>query len=291
MISPGRKKSLYLMRIACCLLTIGLAVCRTDAAAGEMAFVLIGQSNMVGFGQVRDLPANQTEFPANIIFYDQGERKQLGQQRRFGPEVGFARTLAEAFPDDTIVLAKYAVGGTSIAQWMPYDSGQESPVEPGPAKRSLRLYPALMDALKPVMAGNSRVCAVLLMQGEADAKNDALAKAYGVRLADFIAALRRDLKNAQFLLLYGKVNPPADRFPAVALLRNQQETLKTRVPGVEMISTDDLSKRPDGLHYDSSGQLELGRRFAAAYLRYAGTEGCEGIRLGSAGPDRKAKPE
>jgi len=33
------------------------------------------------------------------------------------------------------------------------------------------------------------------------------------------------------------------------------------------VKTDDLAKRNDHLHYNTQGQLELGKRFARAYLQ------------------------
>jgi len=268
-------------KIISSILLIFFAAAWQCAYADEMVFVLIGQSNMVGFGQVRELRSGDAEFPPNVVFYEDGERKRLGQQRRFGPEVGFARMMAEAFPRDTIVLAKHAVGGTSIGRWMPDASDQGDRLGSGPMRRGAPIYPALMVSLKTVIRSDRPVCSILMMQGEADAKSDALAGAYGTRIADFVAALRRDLKSPQALFIYGKVNPPPDRFPAVELVRQHQQTLARSLPSAVMIDTDDLSKRPDGLHYDSMGQLELGRRFAAAYISNAKKSGCAGIKSNS----------
>ena len=41
---------------------------------------------------------------------------------------------------------------------------------------------------------------------------------------------------------------------------------RAEIAGVFLIETDDLTKHDDGVHYDTGGILELGRRFAEAYL-------------------------
>jgi len=45
--------------------------------------------------------------------------------------------------------------------------------------------------------------------------------------------------------------------------RAQQRT-GDELAAVRLIDTEGLSKREDGVHYDTAGLLELGRRFAAA---------------------------
>lgn len=39
-----------------------------------------------------------------------------------------------------------------------------------------------------------------------------------------------------------------------------------RLPGFAMIDCDDLGKGSDHVHYNAPGQIELGRRFANAWI-------------------------
>jgi hypothetical protein len=48
-------------------------------------------------------------------------------------------------------------------------------------------------------------------------------------------------------------------------VREAQETLKRS--GYAWIDCDDLDKHSDNLHYNTKGQIELGRRFAAAMVK------------------------
>lgn len=66
--------------------------------------------------------------------------------------------------------------------------------------------------------------------------------------------------------IFGQVDPPADRYPASEEVRNAQRAAERLIPRSKMVSTEGLAKHDDQLHYNTAGQLELGRRFARAYL-------------------------
>ena len=67
-------------------------------------------------------------------------------------------------------------------------------------------------------------------------------------------------------MIAGHINPPSDMYPALEAVRRAQERVAEEDAGVVLVSTDGLSKQGDRVHYDSRGLLELGRRFADAYL-------------------------
>ena len=50
-------------------------------------------------------------------------------------------------------------------------------------------------------------------------------------------------------------------------MRAAQERAAGEIPEGYLIETDDLGKQADRIHYDASGQIALGRRFAEAWLR------------------------
>lgn len=55
-----------------------------------------------------------------------------------------------------------------------------------------------------------------------------------------------------------------DRY--VSIVREAQIYVAETLPFTVCFSTERLSKHEDNLHYDTLGRLELGRRFAKAYL-------------------------
>ena len=78
--------------------------------------------------------------------------------------------------------------------------------------------------------------------------------------------LRKDLEARDLPFIFGQVDPPADRYPASEKVRNAQRAAEQLIPCSKMVSTEGLAKHDDQLHYNTVGQLELGRRFARAYL-------------------------
>jgi hypothetical protein len=52
-------------------------------------------------------------------------------------------------------------------------------------------------------------------------------------------------------------------------VRAAQAALPERVPRTAVVYTDGLGKQADSIHYDTAGQLELGKRFARAYSALA----------------------
>jgi len=76
-------------------------------------FILAGQSNMVGQGRPEELPKNQQNVR---VMGRNGRLVPMNVQGRFGPEVSFAQEIAEAWPDETIVLIKHARGRTCKSQ-------------------------------------------------------------------------------------------------------------------------------------------------------------------------------
>lgn len=228
----------------------------SSARSGDRVFVLAGQSNMQGLGTVYQLKPWQKRTPPNVEFYTRGSKQPVAlvSGGRFGPEVNFAHDLARAFPKDRIIIIKVAAGGTPITQWIP----------------GTRNYLAILNQVRHALANSPRtrqVEAILWMQGESDATTQHRASRYDGDLKHIIRQLRRDLRSPHSLFMIGQVNPLAQRFPYVGTVRAKQQQVHNQVPNTQLIPTSDLSKTSDQLHYDTNGQLTLGKRFASAYLR------------------------
>ena len=56
-------------------------------------------------------------------------------------------------------------------------------------------------------------------------------------------------------------------FRGTPVVRQAQEKIAGNMPGVEIIETDSLSLLPDKIHYDSAGQLALGKKFSDVWLQ------------------------
>jgi len=110
------------------------------------------------------------------------------------------------------------------------------------------------------------------MQGERDAIFPAMARNYAAALTHFLQQLRTDLSAPKLPVVIGRISP-CELNPKTGRARHQfadtvreaQVEVARRDPCATWIDTDDLP-RFDDLHFTSSGQLELGRRFAAAWF-------------------------
>ncbi len=252
------------------------AFAKTAPAQDPVQVVLLaGQSNMAGNVPIAMLPPEFKQPPANVSMIFHGKPERIAGGSTFGPEVGFAATVAAARPSDEFLLVKRAMGGTSLAGWAPkwdksrlaskYDSAA------GP------LYSKLQEEYAAAVKGrNARLTAVLWMQGESDTRYPALGPNYFENFKTLIAAFRRDLNAPALPFFFGRVNMPADaleddkktiKFPYIGQVRAAQERAAREIPGVYLIETDDLGKQADRIHYDAAGQIALGRRFAEAWLK------------------------
>jgi hypothetical protein len=231
------------------------------SAQQELIFILAGQSNMAGQGERSKVPAHYRKNPRNVSFYHNGYKTPLNHFAYFGPEIGFAHEVSRRYPKHKIKIIKFAVGGTSMLAWAPNWSVQRANLtknaSAGPLfKKLLQTANASYDSKK------SRISAVLWVQGEADAKYPAIARQYKNNLSIFVTALRRQLDNRNTQFIVAGVNPPVKQFPASSVINKAQKQVVASLPNMQFIRTLDLSKRSDKLHYDTLGQIKLGKRFA-----------------------------
>ncbi|MEE9310302.1 MAG: sialate O-acetylesterase [Cocleimonas sp.] len=247
------------------IFTTLLLIFSSSIQAKELVFVLAGQSNMVGQGKASELAPAYRRAPRNVEYYYNGYKAPLNRFQHFGPEIGFAHEISRQFPHDTIKLIKFAVGGTSLFAWDPlWDATKAN------STRNISAGPLFKKLIKTVNiqfdGSNSELAGILWMQGETDAKYLPAAQQYAGNLNRFVTALRSALHSPNTPFIMGSINPPLNLFPSTPIVQRAQKVSASRIRNLRLIRTDDLSKRNDHLHYNTSGQLELGKRFARAYL-------------------------
>ena len=186
----------------------------------------------------------------------EGDQKVCG----VGPGRTFGRLLAEANPDRVVGLIPCAVGGTSIAAWMPGGVDDWDPNN----------YPydfAIKKAREAQKSG--KIVAVLWHQGENDA---------GKQTENYLEKLRTVIQNFRRELQLGDDVPfiagdMASFYPErlsahINIIDNALEVLATEDPTFLVVHTKDLKHRGDNLHYDTASQHELGKRYFEAYVQY-----------------------
>jgi hypothetical protein len=245
--------------------TCGSGRAPLDLARPPLVFILAGQSNMVGFGDFAQLPEELREMPEGVEFFNDGRRCAFADQAHFGPELTFARLVRQNLPQRRLVLIKRAVSGTSLLAWAPQWTPSAAALtrnrEAGP------LYSMLLEDARTILAGReTELAAVVWMQGERDARYAAAADQYEANLTRLIRSLRADLARPDLPFIFGHINTRNPRFAHRNQVRRAQAAVRDALPNLAMIELDGLSFIEDGLHYDTQGQLELGRRLARAYL-------------------------
>ena len=217
-----------------------------------MTFLLLGQSNMAGRGNVAELDTRMKTLPANTTFFLHGSIADISRQAKFGPEVSLARELARIYPNKKINLVKFAPGGSMMKDWL----------------KGRPHYQTMTKLLNRVRKNHGLdISGILWMHGERDTKSMSTANSYKKNLERFIRTMRQDMNKPLLPVVIAQISVPEAYRPAeIKMIKKAQQETARDLPAVQIFSTKNLSKRSDNVHYDSSGQIELGRLFAR-YLR------------------------
>jgi len=184
----------------------------------------------------------------------------------FGPEVGMAEVLSEAYPDETVFILKYTMSGYSLHHhWL--CAGERGSI-----------YDAFLAFAKTYMEllserhYNAKIGAVCWMQGESDT-TDFKASHYLENQTAFASYLREDLaKYAEdggiYFIDAGISNSPYCE-PAYPEINEAKKQFAEQSEMNLYFSTIDLGftihKEPEGDpdwgHYDSLSELALGQKF------------------------------
>lgn len=181
----------------------------------------------------------------------QGEGKNL---QFWGPEIGFARALHKAGKKNFIII-KASRGGGGNSYW----------------SKGKQMYQHVLETTKQCEAiltkrGDTFSYAGLLyLQGESN--NAAEAKNAGNHFLELWQNLQQDLTNAKKMKAYiGGIAAGRQH----KITSAQQEALAEKNNMVHFFSNTDLKKHLyDGLHFDQSAKLKIGKRFAQLVLKGA----------------------
>ncbi|MCW5965453.1 MAG: sialate O-acetylesterase [Bryobacterales bacterium] len=274
----------------------------TNVLVGDL-WVLAGQSNMEGVGDLRDLEPGDprvnsfdmtdtwapAEEPLHFLAYaldrvhwrsgrnpNQPERlpasmlEEALRNRTKGAGLGlpFANELVK-LTGVPIGLLPCAHGGTSMDQW-------------DPAKKEMVGDSLYGSMLRRVQAAGGKVAGVLWYQGESDA-GDSAAPLYEEKFRRFIAAVRSDFGQPDLPFYYAQIglhiNPAGhDGWDVV---QEAERTLELEIPHVGMVATVD-AVLDDRIHASVESLKTIGQRFArlACHQQFPDVAACQGIERG-----------
>lgn len=225
------------------------------------AFLLIGQSNAAGRGNIANAPRlnnchGRMKVLRNGIF-----RPMF---RPVNPDRGssgvtfaesFARCYADADPDAEIGIIPCADGGSALCEWMPGEV----------------FYDHALACARLAMR-SSQLVGILWHQGESDCAPEASVN-YCERLQAMMQQLRQDLNAPDLPILVGGLGDflsGCTRFPEVSNYQDINRQLirfAAEDPRCEFVDASGLEGLPDNLHFTAAAQIEFGKRYFAAWQK------------------------
>jgi hypothetical protein len=282
------------MKNVCRILLMISIAAGAEASKGKLkTYLLLGQSNMVGWGDYSSLDAvwaksleqnERIHFCASVTRWKvsrlRPNRRVVEQPYKvngtFGPEYNFIDAVAKAHPEEELLFFKHAVGGTTLYAAWDIDWTLEKAAQVKEETRDFkhRLYAQLMDRIQITEAFARQkgydgidIQAVAWVQGESDASREFTAKAYKTNLKAFIGNLRQDLPDPNFQFVCLQVNNM--KSPFIEKVRKSQEQLAGEMDQVSVIPSSTAEQpvdfpKYDGVHYNTDGVLNIGKALAAA---------------------------
>ena len=258
------------MKLTCMLLGITLMLPLSVQADNVNVVLLGGQSNMTGRASASGLPSNLASPQPDVLFYhdagkpvtNEANQRTLttlrsGSGTDFGPEVAFGRTIADGLPAENFALIKYAYGGTNLSNdW-----------DPNTGSVYTTFRNTVTDGLAALNAAGHTytITAMLWNQGESDAGRTTAQ--YEADLNEFIADIRsRYGANLPFFLSRLPLQQATNWNAGVYNIRAAQDNVAAADPYAYLIDTDGMSMKGDNLHFDTTGQVQMGTAFGEAYL-------------------------
>ena len=282
------------------LVVLALSVLPSVAAAQQTidVYIVAGQSNADGRGDVSDLSAAQMASLENdtiISYLNPGSERERavptsnpndldvgtngftplviggfsvdGTSARqltptFGPELSFGATIAEATgSNNQIAIIKVSRGGTNLRNdWRAGASVDTGPDEPvGFLYRALLEYVAASLAELEADGSTAIVRGFVWHQGESDSN---FVSTYTDNFIALVEGVRAEF-GADIPFVLGELS--RTRSNSVNF-NNNLPNLAASAPGISFVSSEGLTTpASDTTHFDAEGQIELGQRYAAEF--------------------------
>ncbi|MBK1876746.1 sialate O-acetylesterase [Pelagicoccus mobilis] len=291
-------------------LVVALSIASLAFGKEYQVYLLAGQSNMDGYGYVKDLPAGYAEFAGEVrIFHGnmaaddeprdgrgiweelsaghgtgfESDGKSNKLSNRFGPELGFAKILSAQEPDTPIAFVKYARGGTALdpqstqhfGRWhFEYKEG-EGINQWDHCLATIRNAFEDADVDGDGEADRLVPAGIVWMQGESDANELGPASRYASNLARTIALFRAALRDDDLPVVIGRISDSGMEDGGVVwefgnVVRAQQAAFCEGDANAALVTSTDAYGYSDKWHYDSAGYIDLGEQFAKAMLELQG---------------------
>ncbi len=225
-------------------------------------FVMAGQSNMAGRGQVAaedtlPNPRIVTINAQNEIVYAK-EPLHFYEPSLTGLDCGlsFASELLKTVPKRVkICMLPTAIGGSAVDQWLG-DS----------LYRSVRLLTNFKEKVAFAQQFGT-VKAILWHQGESDA-HPAKIPAYASKVRRLFSIFRETIQNNSLPILVGELGSFSQDNANWQALNKQIHSNGASDPYIKIIPTADLEQKGDKIHFNAAAQRTMGQRMARSYAQH-----------------------
>jgi len=235
-------------------------------------FLLMGQSNMAGAAKAAELKSPYNEKHDRIRIWANGRWEYFLPRHRFGPGVSMAHELADIWPNDTIGIIKVAVGGTGIRGFEKNWSRKQADRTWDGKKGSL--YKDAMNAAAGAKnISQPEFCGFVWKQGGADGRKKDLANEYYDTFKQLVSDLRTDLGDSDLPVFVlsnmndedlAKIKKPPGKRPYLGTVIMAQNRAGRDIPKVISVYHGALPRKADGIHFNTEGQVKLGKITASA---------------------------
>lgn len=225
-------------------------------------YLLIGQSNMAGRGQVE--PQDREIHPRVFMLDKAGKWSPAVDPLHFdkpiagvGPGLTFGRIMADCGPSIRVGLMPCAAGGSPISVWKHGGFWEQTNSKPYD-DAIVRTRTAMKDG---VLKG------ILWHQGESDS-NEKDAGLYQDRLVELINTLRRELNAPDVPFVAATLGDfVVECNPHARVVSEAIRRLPQRVENAAYVDSSGLEHKGDNMHFSAESARELGRRYAEAMIR------------------------
>jgi hypothetical protein len=224
------------------------------------SFLMIGQSNMAGRGDIADVePIN------NFRCYMLRNGRFLRMSEPVNPDRAVLDknfhsgiSLAASFADDTakhfnikVGLIPCADGGTGIDEW------QEGTI----------LYDHAVFMAKLAMR-TSKLAGIIWHQGENDCRSEEATLSHPEKFIKMMTSLRAELGAEDLPLIIGEIAEICeDRENRPKIINEQYHKIATQLPRTAVASAKGLTLKADNVHFDSVSLREFGHRYFEEYRK------------------------
>lgn len=223
-------------------------------------YLLIGQSNMAGRGEITDEYKN--EGSSDVLMLDKENHwVQARHPLHFdkpsaagvGPGLSFGIEMAKKNQGNKIGLIPCAVGGTSINTWKPGGFDEATKTHP---------YDDMIVRLQEAQKYGI-IKGVIWLQGESDSSPEK-AKDYLAKLEELINRIRTVTHNPTLPFVAGELGRYKEQY---RYINNELVKLPARVANTAVASSKGFTDKGDSIHFNSASAEKYGLRFAKKMKR------------------------